>query len=98
VAYTSLSEPNSLGLPLSWQVRITDVNGIPVNGAVLRVEAIRPDGSELFLAGRLSVRELGGGRYRIRGLAFDRPGLWKVALTVTARGDTRRLVFRLRVP
>jgi hypothetical protein len=98
VGYTSLSEPNSSGLPQRWQVRITDANGMPVNGAVLQVEAIRPDGSELFSAGRLSVRELGGGRYRIRGLTFDRPGLWKVVLTVGARGDVQRLVFRLRVP
>jgi hypothetical protein len=98
LSYSTSPEANSHGLPQTWRVRITDANGLPVTNAGLAVSVEGPGGGAAYTASRISVSELGEGLYRIKGIAFDRPGLWTVTLTVRARGYSDKAAFRLQVP
>jgi hypothetical protein len=98
LSYSSSPEANSHGLPQTWRVRITDANGLAVANAGLAVSVEGPGGGAAYTASRISVSELGQGLYRVKGIAFDRPGLWTVTLTVRARGYSDKAAFRLQVP
>ncbi len=97
VSYTG-PKPNSFGVPLDWQVRITDLNGMPVTGAHLGLRLSMPRSGHAPVVPGIKVRELGGGLYQVSGLRFDRRGWWQVALEVHGRGYGDTVVFNLMVP
>jgi hypothetical protein len=70
-----------------WTISLRDASGAMVDGAELEVEAWQPEGTDAAsqVAG---ARALGGGEYRVDGVALS-SGWWNVRLAVAgAAGDS----------
>ena len=80
-----------------WVVGITTRMGRRVANAHVRVSASMPEFSNASAASP-NVQYVGGGKYRVGGLHFDRAGWWNIALTVRARGRVDSLAFNIIVP
>src|SRR5262249_49378664 len=85
------------GAGATWVVRVTDADRRPAVGARVSAGAWMPQGG-VRMEPRPVVTELGGGRYRVRGLRFSRAGGWRVRLRVSADGLTDTVDFNLIVP
>lgn len=84
-----------LGQPFTGEVEVRTADGAPVDGATLMLATWLP---ELDRAGATQPRfaaALGGGRYRVEGLRFERDGWWNVKLTVSAPAGTDSLAFNI---
>ena len=69
-----------------WIVRLERRDHRRVNGARIAARAWMPDEPTQPVV-PVAVTRMGGGRYRLDGLRFTRPGWWNVALVVDgARG------------
>ena len=64
-----------------WTISLRDANGEPVEGAALEIEAWQPDvvAAASQVAG---AKALGGGEYRVDGIALGATGWWNVKLAV----------------
>ena len=87
-------DPTERNRPLAWTVVVRTAAGAPVDGAALTLESWMPDDTTV-VAPRPWAAELGGGRYRVEGLAFDRPGWWNVRLRISGAAGTDSLAFNL---
>ena len=93
VEYASLTQ-NPSG---SWIVRLETNEGQTIQNALVSVSASMPENPGV--AARPAVaRYLGGGRYEISGLDFDREGWWNVGLVVRAGRQVDSLAFNLLLP
>lgn len=97
VSYSG-GEPNSYGLPFSWQVKIEDKNGLPISGAHLSLRLSMPKNGHSPVITGIAVRELGQGLYKVSGIRCDRSGLWRAVLEVHGRGYGDTVSFNLMVP
>ena len=79
-----------------WVVRLKTLDNRPAVGEV-RVRAFMPEDSAV-VAGSASARHIGGGRYEISGLGFDRAGWWNVGLVVRVGQHVDSLAFNLLLP
>ena len=81
----------------SWIVRLETNKGHTIQNALVSVSASMPENPGV--AARPAVaRYLGGGRYEISGLDFDREGWWNVGLVVRAGRQVDSLAFNLLLP
>ena len=64
-----------------WTISLRDASGEPVEGAALEIEAWQPDAVDS--ASRIAgAQALGGGEYRVDGIALGASGWWNVKLAV----------------
>jgi YtkA-like len=89
------SEPIALGRPLAGTIEVRTAAGAPVQGAALALESWMPEDERVAATQPRVVAELGRGRYRVKGLRFDRRGWWNVKLAVAAPAGTDSLAFNL---
>jgi hypothetical protein len=81
--------------PGVWTVNVQTTAGTAVGGATLALERWMPDDERLAPTRLRVTQNLGGGRYRVEGLRFDRRGWWNVKLQVSAPNGTDSLAFNL---
>ena len=81
--------------PLAWTVVVRTAAGAPVEGASLALESWMPDDKSAVPPRPRATAALGGGRYRVEGLRFDRAGWWNVKLQISAAAGTDSLAFNL---
>ncbi|HEU4700046.1 MAG TPA: FixH family protein [Gemmatimonadales bacterium] len=88
--------PIALGEPQAWTLELRDAQGRPVEGAALALESWMPEEERVAAAQPRVAAELGGGRYRVEGLDFERGGWWNVKLAIAAPAAGRdSLAFNL---
>ena len=90
-----LPGPIERNRPLTWTVEVRTAAGASVQGATLALESWMPDDESVSVARPRATAELGGGRYRVEGIRFDRRGWWNVRLQISAAGVTDSLAFNL---
>lgn len=90
-----LPDPIEWNRPLSWTIDVRTAAGAPVEGATLALESWMPDDERVSVARPRATAELGGGRYRVEGIRFDRRGWWNLRLQISAGGVTDSLAFNL---
>lgn len=93
VAFT----PFATGARQSWIVSVTRRGHRRVRGAHLTVRTWAPETREVSPIAP-SVRYVGGGRYRVDGIYFPRPGWWNVALVIEARTGVDSVAFNVVLP
>lgn len=81
--------------PSVWTVNVQTAAGTGVGDATLALESWMPDDDRLAPTRLRVTQNLGGGRYRVEGLRFDRRGWWNVKLQVSAPNGTDSLAFNL---
>ena len=81
--------------PMAWTVAVRTASGVPVEGAVLRLEGRMPDDAGGVLTHPRVTGYLGQGRYRVEGLRFDRRGWWNVRLEIASSSGTDSLAFNV---
>ena len=64
-----------------WTISLRDASGAPVEGAALEMEAWQPD-EEDAASQVAGAQALGGGEYRVDGVALGAAGWWNVKLAV----------------
>jgi hypothetical protein len=97
-SYTPSISPVPLIRLHSWNLRLADAAGKPVDGAQIAVSGGMPEHTH-GLPTVPEVTPLGGGSYRIDGLKFHMPGSWTVILKIhrdEAGSDTVRFDLDVR--
>jgi hypothetical protein len=89
--------PLTTGADQSWLVRVTDRDDAPLPDARVSVDAWMPETGE-HSATHPGVRHVGGGDYRIDGLALSRAGWWNVALVIDGRSGVDSVAFNVVLP
>jgi hypothetical protein len=94
---TMVLPPGPIGRdrPLASTLEVRTARGAPVEGAALALESWMPDDTTVVAPRPRATAELGGGRYRIEGLRFDREGWWNVRLRISGAAGTDSLAFNL---
>jgi hypothetical protein len=90
---TSVS-PFAVGTAQQWTVRLERRDHRRVNGAHVSARAWMPD-DPTQPGIPATVSALGGGRYRLDGIRFTRPGWWNVALVVAGARGTDSVAFNV---
>lgn len=89
--------PFAVGVRQSWTVRLTRRGQRRVSGARLTVRQWAPETGEISPISP-SVRDVGGGRYRVDDIYFPRPGWWNVALVIDGAAGTDSVAFNVIMP
>jgi len=97
VAYESIGGPIRINRIHSWELKITDGDGNPVDGAKVTVVGDMPEHGH-GLPTQPEVFSMGvGGLYRIDGMKFQMPGWWVVTISIMADGVHDSVSFNLNV-
>src|SRR4029079_14586493 len=67
----------------TWVVKVTDMNGAPVDGATLLMKTWMPAHKNGDVV-QDNVTPLGGGEYKIEPVDFNMGGLWQITLHATS--------------
>jgi hypothetical protein len=79
----------------AWVIEVQTATGRPVEHAALSLESWMPEHDAVRATRPRVTEDLGGGRYRVEGLRFDRRGWWNVRLQVVGSAGTDSLAFNL---
>jgi YtkA-like len=90
------ASPLTTGADQSWTIRLAD-SGEPLANARVSADVWMPETGE-HSSTHPSVRRVGGGDYRIEGLAFARAGWWNVALVIDGRSGVDSVAFNVVLP
>jgi hypothetical protein len=78
----------------TWDIRLVDATGEPVEGARIDVMPFMPDhGHGTSIDAVVTPASSGGGQYSISPINLWMPGLWQVTLRAEADGVTDDVVF-----
>jgi hypothetical protein len=80
-----------------WILHLDSPEGTPVEGATITVGGDMPAHGQGLPTQREVTADLGGGDYRVEGMAFQMGGYWIIDVTVTARGETDLIRFGLEL-
>ena len=78
-----------------WILHIETADGAPVEGATVTVGGDMPAHGHGMPTQPEVTADLGGGDYRVEGMAFQMGGYWIIDATVTAGGETDLVRFGL---
>jgi hypothetical protein len=78
-----------------WTLQLRSITGAPIANAAVAMDAWMPEGEQHSHVVPTARQYLGDGTYRVRRLAFDRPGWWNVRVQVSASGRTDSLAFNM---
>ena len=80
-----------------WILHIETPDGEPVEGATITVGGDMPAHGHGMPTQPEVTADLGGGDYRVEGMAFQMGGYWIIDVTVTAGGETDLIRFGLEL-
>jgi YtkA-like len=80
-----------------WILHIAMPDGEPVEGASINVGGDMPAHAHGMPTQPEVTADLGGGDYRVEGMAFQMGGYWIIDVTVTAGGETDLIRFGLEL-
>jgi hypothetical protein len=80
-----------------WVLHIETTDGEPVEGAIVGLNGDMPAHGHGMPTEPQVTGDLGGGDYRVEGMAFQMGGYWIVDVTVTAGGQTDLIRFGLEL-
>jgi hypothetical protein len=80
-----------------WLLHIETPDGRPVAGATITVGGDMPAHGHGMPTQPEVTADLGGGDYRVEGMAFQMGGYWVIDVTVTAGGETDLIRFGLEL-
>lgn len=80
-----------------WVLHIETPDGQPVEGASITVGGDMPAHGHGMPTQPEVTADLGGGDYRVEGMAFQMGGYWIIDVTVTAGGETDLIRFGLEL-
>ena len=80
-----------------WILHIATPDGQPVEGASITVGGDMPAHGHGMPTQPEVTADLGGGDYRVEGMAFQMGGYWIIDVTVTAGGETDLIRFGLEL-
>jgi YtkA-like len=80
-----------------WILHIATPAGTPVVGATITVGGDMPAHGHGMPTQPEVTADLGGGDYRVEGMAFQMGGYWIIDVTVTAGGETDLIRFGLQL-
>jgi YtkA-like len=80
-----------------WVLHIETSDGDPVEGATIAVDGDMPAHGHGMPTRPQVTAELGGGDYRVEGMAFQMGGYWIVDVTITSGGQTDLIRFGLEL-
>jgi len=97
VSYKSIGSPIRINRIHSWELKITDANGNPVNDAKVTVVGDMPQHGH-GLPTQPEVFNMGaGGLYRIDGMKFQMPGWWVITIDIMANDVHDAVSFNLNL-
>ncbi len=82
----------------AWGLRLERADGRPVAAAIIRVEGGMPEHDHGLPTDPQATASGGAGEYRIEGVRFHMPGLWRLVFDIQAEGERDVLTFELVVP
>lgn len=77
----------------SWQIKVTDQAGAPINGARIAVDGGMPQHGHGFPTQPRVTRQLKDGTYLLEGMKFNMTGWWEIHLKVDADGASDTVTF-----
>ena len=89
------AQPLRLRQLQTLQVRISDANGRPVEGARISVDGGMPEHGHGLPTQPLVRRSLGDGVYEIEGLRFSMGGWWELKLAIDSAAGSDRVTFNI---
>ncbi|MBU0485831.1 MAG: FixH family protein [Proteobacteria bacterium] len=81
----------------SWQLRVESKDGVPVSGAVIKVEGLMPEHGHGFPTNPIVSAELESSSYLVEGLRFNMPGWWNITFEIKAGDTVDSVKFNLRL-
>jgi hypothetical protein len=78
-----------------WAVQVRTAAGVPVDGAVLSLEASMPGDATVSPVFPTTVEERDSGEYTVDGMQLERQGWWNIRVTVSSASGTDSLAFNL---
>jgi hypothetical protein len=96
-AEVTRTTPLAVGTGAAWTIHLATRNGRRVAHASITASVWAPDTGER-VPRRPAVRYVGGGDYRVDGIAFPHGGWWNIALTINARAGADSLAFNVVLP
>jgi hypothetical protein len=78
-----------------WVLHIETAEGEPVEGAIVTIDGDMPAHGHGMPTQPQVTADLGGGDYRVEGMAFQMGGYWIIDLSVTAGEQTDLIRFGL---
>lgn len=94
VTYESQLDPIQINRIHSWTLHVEDAAGQPVSDAEIAVKGGMPAHNH-GLATAPTVEARGNGDYLLEGLRFHMMGHWELELTITAQGQTDKVIIPL---
>jgi hypothetical protein len=94
-SWTSDPAVPPVNLVHEWRLHLETPEGLPVEGATVTVNGDMPAHGHGMPTQPEVTADLGGGDYRVEGMAFQMGGYWIVDVTVTADGETDLIRFGL---
>jgi len=89
--------PFALREPQHWAIRLTQHGEGRVANARIRVKSWAPETGEVSRI-TPSAHYVGGGRYVVDDIIFNRPGLWNVALLIDGPAGADSVAFNVIMP
>jgi hypothetical protein len=96
-SWTSDPAVPPINLVHQWLLHIETPDGQPVEGATITVGGDMPAHGHGMPTQPEVTADLGGGDYRVEGMAFQMGGYWIIDVTVTAAGETDLIRFGLEL-
>jgi hypothetical protein len=97
VSYKSISDPIRINRIHSWELKVTDADGQPINDAMVTIVGDMPEHGH-GLPTEPVVTSIGAeGLYRIDGMKFQMPGWWIVTISIMANGQQDSVSFNLQL-
>jgi len=95
VRVSSAVSPVPVNAAHNWDVDISDAQGRPVPGAVVRVDGGMPDNKQGLLTSAQVAAGNGPGHFIIRDLKFSMAGRWELKLMIEAADGVDSVTFNI---
>jgi hypothetical protein len=95
VSYLPSITPPPINQLHTWQIRVTTLDGQPVEGATIGVDGDMPQHGHGLPTQPLVTDYLGDGTYLVEGMKFQMGGWWVVDFTIEANGVSDAVRFNL---
>ena len=95
VRVISAVTPMPVNAAHNWDVDITDAQGRPVPGAVIRVDGGMPENKQGLLTSAQVAAGNGPGHFIIKDIKFSMAGRWEVKLMIEAAEGVDSVTFNI---
>jgi hypothetical protein len=95
VAIAPAQEPVTVGPMHAWVVTLQDAQGVPVDGAAIRVDGGMPQHGHGLPTAPAVTEALGEGQYLVEGMKFNMGGWWEIDLAIEGTPGADAVTFNL---